>query len=169
MAKVLVTYFSKTGNTEKVAQAIYDEIEENKIIKPVEELEEDDLQKPDLIFIGFPVHAHTVPYIMEKPLRNLPSGKKIALFSTHGSVKGSSLSNEALEYASVLTSKAKVLGTFSCRGKVSSSAMERFEKLPEHQAWAEMAPSSKTHPDKSDLQDAREFARKIINLSSDLY
>jgi len=30
---------------------------------------------------------------------------------------------------------------------------------PEHEAWADMAASAATHPDASDLEDARSFAR----------
>ncbi len=165
MAQVLVTYFSQTGNTEKVAQAIYEEVDSEKTIKPVEKLSENDIKHHTLIFVGFPVHAHTVPYIMEKHLRDIPSGKKLALFSTHGSIRGSQLSNEALEYAAVLASKTKILGTFSCRGKVSSQALERFEKSPEHRTWAEMAPTAGSHPNKKDLDEAKEFARTILDLS----
>lgn len=165
MAKVLVTYFSRTGNTEKVAQAIYDEVNDTKNIKPVEELNEEDMQNHSLIFIGFPVYSHSVPFIMEKILRSIPPGKKIALFSTHGSFRGSPLSKEALEYASTLAAGAQILGTFYCRGKVSHQAMEQFEKTPEHQTWVEMAASARTHPDKSDLDEAREFAGRILDLS----
>ncbi len=165
MAKVLVTYFSRTGNTEKVAQAIYDEVNDTKNIKPVEELGEEDLQNHTLIFIGFPVYSHSVPFFMEKILRSIPAGKKIALFSTHGSFRGNPLSKEALEYASTLAAGAQILGTFSCRGKVSHQAMEQFEKTPEHHTWAEMAASAGNHPDKNDLDEAREFAERILDLS----
>jgi len=37
--KTLVTYFSQTGNTKKVADAIYEAIEGEKEIKPVNEVE----------------------------------------------------------------------------------------------------------------------------------
>jgi len=165
MAKVLVTYYSRTGNTEKVAHAIYEEIGDSKTIKPINELDNEDMENHKLLFIGFPVYSHSVPFMLEKPLRSIPSGKKIALFSTHGSFRGSPLSKEALEYASTLASRAVILGTFSCRGKVSPQAMEQFEKTPEHQSWAEMAASAATHPDKSDLEEAQEFARRILDLS----
>jgi hypothetical protein len=45
-------------------------------------------------------------------------------------------------------------------------AMEVLSKSPEHKAWAEMAPSSQTHPDEGDLEDARSFAKRIITLST---
>jgi hypothetical protein len=76
------------------------------------------------------------------------------------------LATEALEHAAVIASKVKVLGTFTCRGKVSMAALEVLSKSPEHKAWAEMAPSSQTHPDEADLEDARSFAKRIIIISA---
>lgn len=166
MSKTLIIYFSETGNTKKIAEAIYKTVEGEKVIKPVNELQKNEVDKYSIIFIGFPVYSHSVPFPFEDLLKNIPQNKKIALFSTHGSLTGSRLSREALEYASVLASKAKVLGSFSCRGKVSLQALEVLEKSPEHKAWAEMAASASTHPDESDLEDARSFARWIMTLAA---
>jgi len=166
MSRTLVTYFSKTGNTKKIADAIYMTVANDKAIKPVNELQEQEIEEYSLIFIGFPVYSHSIPFPLERILKNIPPTKKIALFSTHGSLTGSRLSREALEYASLLASKAKVLGSFSCRGKVSPQALEVLEKSPEHKAWAEMAVSASTHPDESDLEDARSFARWILILAA---
>jgi flavodoxin len=162
--KTLVTYYSITGNTKKVAEAIYESLEGDREIKNVEESPE--LDEYNLVFVGFPVHSHSLPHKVELLLKNIPQGKKIALFSTHGSLTGSRLSIEALEYAMVLASKAKVLGSFSCRGKVSPEALEVLIKSPEHIAWAEMAASARNHPDQNDLEDARAFARWIFTLYS---
>ena len=54
--KVLVGYMSKTGNTKKIAEAIYNEIEAEKEIKSLEEV--NSLDGYDLAFLGFPVHAY---------------------------------------------------------------------------------------------------------------
>lgn len=163
MSKILVAYFSLTGNTKKVAEAIYEELDGEKSLKKADEIQ--DLVEYDLLFIGFPVHSHSVPFKIEELLKKIPPGKKIALFSTHGSLTGSRLSREALEHATILASKAKILGTFSCRGKVSLQAMEVLSKSPEHRAWAEMASSARTHPDENDLEDAKSFANWIMTLS----
>lgn len=162
MSKILVTYFSLSGNTKKVAEAIYEELDGEKTLKKVDEIQ--DLGLYDLLFIGFPVHSHSVPFKIEELLKKIPPGKKIALFSTHGSLTGSRLSREALEHATILASKAKILGTFSCRGKVSLQAMEVLSKSPEHKAWTEMAASARTHPDENDLEDARVFTNWIMTL-----
>ncbi len=166
MSKSLVTYFSKTGNTKTVAEAIYGALEGDKAIKPLHELVESDINLEfSLIFIGFPVHSHSIPFPVEEFLKKIPRGKRIAFFSTHGSLTGSRLSREALEYATVLASQVTVLGTFSCRGNVSPQALDVLEKSPEHQAWAEMAVTAGTHPDKADLEDARSFAKWIMILA----
>ncbi|MBP1661388.1 MAG: hypothetical protein H6P95_2580 [Candidatus Aminicenantes bacterium] len=164
MAKTLVTYFSRTGNTKLVAEAIYEALPGDKTIRPIAEAS--DLAPYSLLVVGFPVQAHSVPYPAEVFLKTIPEGKNVALFSTHGSVTGSRLSREALEYASILIAKAKLIGTFSCRGKVSMKALEILMQSPEHEAWADMAATAATHPDASDLEDARSFARWISTLSA---
>jgi flavodoxin len=163
MSKILVTYISWTGNTKKVAEAILDALEGEKTIKTLDETQK--LDEYELIFIGFPVHSHSVPFKIEELIKSIPPGKKIALFSTHGSLTGSRLSREALEHATILASNSKLLGTFTCRGKVSLQAMEVLSKSPEHKAWVEMAASAQTHPDENDLEDARSFAKWIMTLS----
>ena len=159
MSKTLVTYFSQTGNTKAVAEAIFASLEGDKEIQPMEDGLS--LDGYGLVFIGFPVQSHSVPYKADTFLRRVPVGKKIALFCTHGSLPGHRLSREALEYALVCAAKAKLLGTFACRGKLSLKALEFLSKSPEHQEWTDMAASAATHPDATDLAEARAFARKI--------
>jgi len=163
MGTILVTYTSWTGNTKEVAEAVYEALENDKKIRSVDEV--GDVNAYELIFIGFPVHSHSVPFKTEELLKKIAPGKKIALFSTHGSLTGSRLSREALEHASILASKARILGTFSCRGKVSLQAMEVLSRSPEHAAWVEMAASASGHPDEHDLADARQFARWVMTLN----
>lgn len=160
--KVLVTYFSKTGNTEKVARAIYDVIRAEKEFLPVQEVKDTDGY--DIIFCGFPVHSHSVPLSVERFIKMIPPGKKIALFTTHGSLRGGTLAVTAIEHAVSLASKIKVLGTFGCRGKVDPKIIEALLKQPEHRAWAETAKSAASCPDESDLEDARQFAKKIMTI-----
>ncbi|OGP53793.1 MAG: hypothetical protein A2Y65_12600 [Deltaproteobacteria bacterium RBG_13_52_11] len=160
--KVLVTYFTKTGNTEKVARAIYEVIGAEKEFLPVHEVKDPDGY--DIIFCGFPVHSHSVPLSVENFIKMVPPGKKIALFTTHGSLRGGNLATTAIEHAISLASKLNVLGTFGCRGKVDPKLIEALLKQPEHRAWAETAKSAVGHPDASDLEDARHFAKKVITM-----
>jgi len=163
MPKILVVYFSQSGNTKKIAEAIFEALKGEKAIQSIDETQQ--LEEYNLIFIGFPVHSHSVPLKMQNFLKTIPRNKKIAFFSTHGSLTGSRLSREALEHAVILASKAKVLGTFSCRGKVALKALEVLKKSPEHEAWTDMAASAAIHPDQRDLEEAKAFAKWIITLS----
>ncbi len=164
MAKTLVTYFSRTGNTKKIAEAIFEAVPGEKALLPMQEAA--DLAPYRLVFIGFPVQSHSVPLPVEEFLKRIPAGKKIAFFSTHGSVTGSDLAREAIEHAAVLVGGAKLVGTFACRGKVSLHALEVLSRSPEHEAWADMAASAATHPDDNDAADAKAFARWILTLSA---
>ena len=84
--KALVTYYSQTGNTEKIARAIYETIYFEKEILPVRDVKS--LQGYDIIFAGFPVQAHSVPAAFLPFFKKLPAGQEIALFCTHGSLRG---------------------------------------------------------------------------------
>lgn len=159
--KVLVTYYTQTGNTEKVARAIYDGLTMDKVILPAAEAKSRDGY--DLVFCGFPVQAHSVPGKMADFIKGLPKGQKVAFFATHGSLRGGQLPRQAFESAAGLAINLKVLGQFGCRGKVDAKIIEALMKKPEHQAWAEVAQSAEGHPDAADLKDARLFAQEIID------
>ncbi len=163
MKSILVSYYTQTDNTKMIAEAIHGALPGLKEIKPIDEVAGFDPYW--LIFVGFPVISHTVPYKAEAFLRRIPPKTRLALFCTHGSLTGSNLSREALEYALICAAQAEVLGTFTCRGKVSPQALEILSRSAEHTAWTDMAVSAMTHPDASDLQDARAFARWVISLS----
>lgn len=158
--KALVTYYSETGNTEKLARAIYEEIHFEKELKPI--LEVENAKGFDIIFCGFPVIAHSVPGKASNFIKSLPDGQKIAFFSTHGSLRGGQLPKQAFEHAISITAKAKVLGHFGCRGQVKQKVLDELMKRLEHQAWAEEALGASGHPDEHDLADARQFALEMI-------
>ena len=161
--KVLVTYFSETGNTEKLAKAVYEGVgREDKTILPIDEVE--DPEPYDVVFCGFPVHSSTVPGKVQPFLKNFPEDKKLAIFSTHGSLRGGQLAVTAFDYAGTLVKKARLLGIFGCRGKVKPSLIEALMHKAEHKAWAQEAQSSAArHPDDADLEDGKDFARKMMD------
>jgi flavodoxin I len=159
--KVLVTYYSETSNTEKVARAIYEGIDEaSKEIHPIEAAK--NLEDFDLIFCGFPVHASSVPPKVEAFLQGLPQGKMVALFATHGCLRGGHLAVTAFDNAMALASNARVIATFGCRGKVKPQLMEALGRKPEHRAWVEEAQSAAEHPDEADLEACKAYARRIV-------
>ena len=158
--KALVAFYSESGNTEKLAKAIYDGINApGKEIMPISDANANDY---DVIFVGFPVQASSVPAKVEKFIKSVPEGKKLAFFVTHGSFRGGQLAIAALYYAFSLALKITVLGTFGCRGQVKPSLIDALLKNPEHKAWAMEAQSAAGHPDDADLEDGKEFANLMI-------
>lgn len=159
--KALVTYFSQSGNTAKVATAIYEGIEAaEKDLAPISEV--GDVSDYDLIFCGFPVHAHRVPRSAEAFLEKLPAGTKVALFATHGSLRGGILAVQAFHHGITIGHELNILGTFGCRGKVRQSVLDALEEKAENWAWVMEARSAAGHPDGADLADAADFALKMI-------
>jgi flavodoxin len=158
--KVLVTYYSLTGNTEKLARSIYEAIHMEKELRPIQEVTS--VEGYDLIFVGFPVHAHSVPAKALSFFKNLHEGQNIALFCTHGSLRGGRLPKQALEHAIGIATRAKILGTFGVRGKVDVPIIDALIKQAEHRAWAEEAQGASGHPTESDLADGKAFAREIL-------
>lgn len=158
--RVLITYFSQTGNTEKVSRAIYDAVNVVADLMPIEEAR--NVDGYDIIFCGFPVHVHSVPAKAQSFLKRLAKGQKLALFTTHGSARGNEKARTAIEHGVSLASGAQVLGTFGCRGEVTPKVIENLAKDPANRPWCEEAQSAFGHPDEADLEDARAFARKII-------
>ena len=164
--KILVTYLSQTGNTEKVARAIYDSIGFTKEILPLQEAGAP--EGYDLVFVGFPVQANSVPPKVQPFIKGLPKNQPVAFFHTHGSLRGSELVRTGLENAVSLAAQCKVLGTFACQGKVKPSLIEALLNKPEHKKWCEEAQSADGHPDEADLADAREFAADMTSRATAL-
>lgn len=79
--KVLVAYMSRTGNTKKVAEAIYGTIPEPKEIRRVEDVTS--LEGYDLSFLGFPIRAHGPDEQAKTFLETHVKDRSIALFITH--------------------------------------------------------------------------------------
>lgn len=159
--KALVAYFSQTGNTEKVARAIFDGIAfVDKEISTIQQAK--DLDQYDLFFVGFPVHSHSIPGPMDKFLKSIPDGKKIAFFATHGSLRGGELAVTAFHYAIGQARQRTILGTFGCRGKVEQSIIEKRLESPQDRYWAMEAQSAVNHPDEDDLEDAVNWARWMV-------
>ena len=159
--KARVAYYSESSNTEKLAKAIYHGITATPE-KEIGTISEAKAQDYNVIFVGFPVQASSVPAKVEKFIKSVPEGKKVAYFVTHGSLRGGQLAISALYYAFSLAMKVTVLGTFGCRGQVKPDLIEALLKSPEHKAWAMEAQSAAGHPDNADLEDGKEFASLMI-------
>ena len=83
MAKVLVCYYSQTGNTEKMAQIIAKKMEEQDLavdLKRVEEIKVDVLPEYDCFILGSPTYYGSMAWPMKKLLDDS--------IKFHGQLKG---------------------------------------------------------------------------------
>jgi flavodoxin len=158
---ILVGYYSETGNTRKVAEAIFAALRHTqKKLLSIDQAE--DLDAYDLIFCGTPVQNHGISSKMVHFLEKLPKGKQLAIFLTHGSLRGGEKAVSALYHALSLSKGQIVIGTFGCRGQVKPQMIDLWMDSPQHQAWAREAQSASGHPDAADLEDAREFGGTML-------
>ena len=160
--KVLVAFHSKTGNTEKLAQAIHHAVANTaeKDLLPIADVA--GAGHYDLVFVGFPVISHSVPLKVTRSLEGLPEGTNLALFATHGSFRGGELAVSAFFHAIGLSKGKHVLGSYGCQGQVDDKVIEALRGKPEHRGWVMEANAAVGHPDAADRQDAMEFARLMV-------
>ena len=74
--KILITHFSQTGNTEKIAKAIGEVASQGNDteIKKMEEVDAGSVSGYDFIFIGSPLHASNLAGPVKKFLEGLQTG-----------------------------------------------------------------------------------------------
>ena len=74
--KTLIVYFSKFGNTRKVAQTIAETMRQagETHVVSIEQLAASDLEEVDLVVLGSPTHGFTVPEAVRSALAALPAG-----------------------------------------------------------------------------------------------
>ena len=160
--KVMVTYMSQTGNTKKVAEAIFQEIKGKKEIKPMEEVSS--LDGYDLAFIGLPIQAYQPAGDAKSFLEERTKGKNIALFVTHAAPEGNPEIKEWLNLCKAVAAGAKILGVFDCQGELSQAVADFMLNSGDPGMVADAKKRSTTvgQPDAARLKKARTFAREIM-------
>lgn len=160
--KLLVTYMSQTGNTQKVAEAIYGEISDDKEIKRLEDVES--LDEYDFAFIGFPLHAFGPAEPAKKFLETHSAGKQIALFITHAAPEESEEVRGWLKTSQEAASKADIVNMFDCQGELAQPVIDMLlgSDDPNMRAFGELGPLTKGQPDETRLERARAFARETM-------
>lgn len=153
----IVIYFSQTGNTKKVAEAIQNGIRstlgQGDILR-IQDADVRNLGSYDLIGIGGPVFAFrpSVNLSIFMSRLNPLKGKHSFIFATHGGHPG----NFMPAAARVLGRRGlAVIGTFDCDGDVTRP----FYPYP---FW------TGGHPDEIDLQNAAAFGKEIVERSREI-
>ncbi|OFX84015.1 MAG: hypothetical protein A2W99_03305 [Bacteroidetes bacterium GWF2_33_16] len=162
--KTLVTFYSQTGNTEKVAHSIFDVIDGEKQLKTLDKVK--NLDGYDLIFIGFPIYNFEPIDKAKDFLLNKIKGKNVILFITLSlTAAPKSELTDNLYYTTVKNCKnycstGNLLGFFDCPGELSAKTAEALLKSnnPELQMFGAMREFTIGYPTKNNLLDAQKFA-----------
>jgi flavodoxin len=147
--KSLVVYSSQSGNTRKLAEAVFDALPGEKARYPVDEAP--DPSDYGFIAVGFwlmggkpdPKSSEYLGKIGEKPL---------FLFATHGAGAGSDHAIHGMALAKSLAPESDIRGTFSCQGQVNPKVLEKASKKPEPPVWLADAPDADGHPNEADIE-----------------
>ena len=158
----LVTYMSETGNTRKVARAIYEELPDSKDICPLDAIES--LNGYEVIFVGFPLHSFGPPEKVRQFIKTHAMHKKVALFVTHASSEDYREMPLWLKKCRRTARGTDFLGMFNCQGEMASDMIEFLKHSPDKRLrfFGAYGPLTKGLPSEDDLCRAREFARRII-------
>jgi flavodoxin len=85
---ILVVYYSKYGNTKRIAQSIADTLKQSGSARLVniEQLSANDLRDASLVVVGSPTHYQAVPKSVRSVIKTLPKhsmrGKWVATYDT---------------------------------------------------------------------------------------
>jgi flavodoxin len=160
--KVLVAYLSKTGNTKKVAEAIFEEISDEKEIRKIDEV--DSIEGYDIAFLGFPIQRmgpdNKTAKLLEKHCIN---GRNVVLFITHASPEDSLDLPPMLDKFGQAARGANIVDIFDCQGELAKTVKRFMSIYPnaKFRLWARQD-NSKGQPDKARLDRARAFSKNVM-------
>lgn len=165
----LIVYSSNTGNTKKVAEAMYKALakDESDICSLKEFPDDTELAEYDVIAVGYWL-TRGGPDALTKKFLSRITNQKVVLFQTHGTEVGSEHSVTAFaRAASCLGNDCDILGTFACQGKINPALLSRRASIPADDPHAPNARNLKRweaasqHPDQKDLDNVVEFIEAV--------
>lgn len=166
--RVLITYSSKTGNTQRLAEAIHLALP-NADLCPINSAP--NLTGYDLIYTGFWVEAGTANEEMRSFMEKLQN-QKIAMFATLGAYPDSLHAKESMDAAGLLMPSCNIIGRHICQGAIDHSMIKWMEQLPPNHESAPTESRRKlwkdaaSHPNEADLKNAADWALGILKKAS---
>lgn len=169
--KVLVSYFSQSGNTEKIAKGIWEEASQTNEadLKKLEDVGGEDFVGYDFIFMGSPLHSANLAAPVKDFLTNIKAGsnQKMAGFITHfaPAYPDQDMNRFTEPIQAVCREKnIEYKGCFDCQGALTESLHEAVKKKLNlsDKAWEDMVKQMTGRPKEEDVAKARSFARKVL-------
>lgn len=169
--KVLVTYLSQSGNTEKIARAIHERAacDHEADLVPLADLGPQGAEGYDVIFLGSPLHSGTLAAPVKDWLKTFTAdaGQKMAGFITHFApgYPEQDMAGFTAPIQEACTEKGLAfLGAFDCQGALTESLHAAVQKKlgQTDEAWAQTVRQMTGHPDQADQDNARAFAEKVL-------
>ncbi len=157
--KILITCSSQTGNTQKLADAVNEQLGGDKTFCTISEAPEPDGY--DLIVLGFWLQAGKPDPKSSKFLEKIGKNK-LFLFATHGAAADSAHAVNAMKQAGALAPEATVLGTFNCPGQVNPKVLEKVKAKDPQPPWLSDADDAVGHPDADDIENLTEVVRSRL-------
>lgn len=162
--RTLVTYLSRTGNTRKVAEAIFEAITGDKDLTELAQVDSTDGY--DLTFVGFPIEERFSPAEPAATFLRRPeaAGRPVALFITHGAPDDLPELPTWLDNCVAAASQLQLVGVFHCQGELSEQMAQKMlsSKNERVAAWAKTRDSAIGQPDAASLQRARRWAAQMV-------
>ena len=180
--KILVTYFSQTGNTKKIAEAFFPTLAakgHQVDLHELKKIESESLKDYDLVFVGSTCHSADIAKPVIDLLEGINGDAKFGLagFVTHSTKMdtGSELDHEMYErwagkcegtFHRICEEKGvSFLGYFHCQGAPNPPIADFIHKeiIPDEAEFQEYLNQVMQHPDAQDLQNAKDFAKKVLS------
>ncbi len=149
--KSLVVYSSKSGNTKKLAEAVYNYLTGEKELCAVADAP--DPSGYNFVAVGFWLLKGQPDPDSQAFLAKIEEGQDLYLFATHGAAVGSPHAENAMKSAKSIAAKGHVIATFSCPGQVTEKMMEKASKKDPQPQWFADAPAAAGHPDETDVKN----------------
>jgi len=157
--KSLIVYSSQTENTKKLADTIYENLEGEKDIFPIDKAPSS--EGYDLIAIGFWLMAGKPDPKSSEYLEKIGKGARLFLFATHGASSSSDHVENAINHARGLTNEVEIAGVFTCQGEVNPNLLEKVKQKPEPPVWIGDADQAVGHPNEEDLSTLKQIIAKL--------
>ena len=169
--KVLVAYFSQSGNTEIIANAIYEEASQanEADLKKLEDITPEDVARYDFVFIGSPLHSGSIAAPVKECLGVIQEspGQKMAGFITHMASAYPEQDMDAFAEPIKAICREKGIeykGCFDCQGALAESmhaAVQKKLNMTDEQ-WADTVKQMTGHPNGADVANAKACAKEVL-------